>query len=499
MEQQNTQNINQTDNQNIEQNECMFEYDDVNEIKSNKNISEDSVVLPAGKESKIHHFFKEVTADPEVLDHESKETIELAAESSSYVNVKDVGSRDNIENMCPEVKTKDGKILTLKNVSTKIRKTNKESIKLKLAESLGIGTASHVPLWHSGFWVTIKPMKNREKIKLFLELAENINELGKKTHDLIYANTTYLFAKTILDFIRPRIVDTSFNVPEDKDIFDYIKVQDLNILVWGLLKTMYPKGFNYILQCKNTLKLQEDKKPLCNFKAEVMLDLSKMLWVDTKRLSENEDYDHIAHMSKRRSRSVTEEEVLKYQETLDANNGDTYSFTSNDLSVVLNVESPSISKFLEYGELFINNMNNTINELIEEGLLNEKSVITNKQEAEFVILKTIELQMYNHFVKSIVVNGEIQTEPNDINDMLEIISNDNKLKKEIKDKIIKYIDNSLIAIIGIPDYTCPVCKQSQVEDKESNFRSFIGLDVFMYFFTLMGSQYQKAIQELEIS
>lgn len=454
------------------------------------------VILPSGNNEEIKQFLNRLKDNKNLknLSNDLKITINDITTMLDYALYKNVGSREDRETLTSKP-TVDGKELILKSLQTRVKKGNISSLKLKLEESLGIGTPIHIPLWHSGFWITLSPLKDSEKINLQLALSEEINRVGKMTHALIFSNYTVLFAKIILDTIKDKIVDTSLSLEDDDDIFDFIKIQDLNVIIWGLLKSIHPSGFNYIIYCKNSIKISEDKTPSCTFRKEVILDLNALLRVDMEQLS----LKHQKHMLKRSSGIVSKEDVEEYQNSLDLTDSENYVITENDTVISLNIKSPTITRYLEYGEHFIDTLRDKAMEILENGSENsEDRIISNVEEAEKLLMETILLQIYVHYVEEITINGISASDISDVSEMLEIISNNNKYKTEILNKIISYIDKSLLAIVGIPTFTCPVCKESQSQDSKSTFRSFIGLDLYSYFFTMLAFQYQKALVQSEI-
>ena len=239
------------------------------------NLKQDVFILPPGTEKQINNFLNKLP-NPNVLkelDNETKRTINSLLDTRELSNVKDIGFKEDLSELNNGLDI-DGKHLRLKNITTKRDSNMFGSMKLKLNEKLNIGVPTHVPLYHSGFWVTLSPLSTKiEKINLQLEITKEVNRMGRKTHNLIYSNYSVMFAKTLIDTLRNKITDTSLALPEGDDIFDYIKLQDLDILIWGLLKSMYPRGFDYIILCKNAIKPDEDSVPSCNFKLNVKLDL----------------------------------------------------------------------------------------------------------------------------------------------------------------------------------------------------------------------------------
>ena len=456
--------------------------------KEINKLTKNMFILPPGTEKDINDFINNLpeTSILKETDNETKRTLNSLLDTMELPNVEDIGSAKNISELTNSLHI-DGKELKLKNISVKGNSKNFGSMKVKLAEKLNIGVPVHVPLYHSGFWVTLAPLSTKiEKINLQLALTKEINRVGRKTHNLIFSNHSVLFAETLVETLRNKITDTSLAIPEGEDIFDYIKIQDLDILIWGLLKSMYPRGFDYIVLCKNAITPEDNGIPKCNFKLNIKLDLQNMLKVDNDLFT----IEHKQLMLKRSSKSVTIEDITKYQDTLSVNEEDRINITLDDYLINLNIKSPNINKYLENGRYFVENITEKVNNLIKDGILKDGDE-NSRTNAENMMINSIVVSIYNHYVDSVSLNGVTKEEYDDIYDIIELISSEDDIKNMVVGKILDYINRSLVAVIGIPNYTCPVCKESQVDSKH-NFNSFIGLDVYTYFFTLLAFQYQKA-------
>ncbi len=465
----------------------IYDIKDTKTLKE-KNVDTDKVGLqPTGKESKINKILEEIIKTyGEDIPEDVLSELQYNNTSKLFASPNDVGCRDK-NNLTNELKHNDTEI-TIRKLKARPKKTNSESIKLAMADAFGVGNLVHIPLIHSGFWITLKPLTNENKITLYLELAKELDRLGKKTHDLIYTHNTAIFTRIIKEYIKPKIIKSTLKLDKDEDIFDYIVIQDINILMWGILKSLYPKGYNFTIECKNALVIDDNtKKPLCTFKGiETKLDFSKMLWVDESLLEPK----HLDILSKRVDNSVSKEEVLDYQETLPASATQIISkrFKNEDdeqVSLDIYLKTPTINEFINKAEYIINKIEDEVNNLVATGIVEDTEEEKNKAELE--LSKAIELQFFNHYIKSINFNGILADTPEAIDNALEILTDTDEIRDEIKDKIIEYIDKSLVAIIGMPEFTCPVCKEKQTN---GNISGFIAFDVFMYFFTLLASRYQ---------
>ena len=460
---------------------------DEKQLKDKNIDTEKSALQPTGKESKINKVLEQLIKEyGDDIPEDVLSELQYNNTSKLFASPHDVGCRDEAK-LNNNVKYNDTDI-TIRKLKARPKKTNSESIKLAMADAFGVGNLVHIPLIHSGFWVTLKPLTNENKVTLYLELAKEIDKLGKKTHDLIYTHNTAIFTRIFKEYLQPKIIKSTLKLEKDEDIFDYIVLQDINLLMWGVLKSLYPKGYNFTVECKNALVIDENtKKPSCTFKGlEVKVDFSKMLWIDEEQLEPK----HLEIMSRRVDNSVTKEEVLDYQETLAASNTQVISkrFNTEDgepVTLDIYLKTPTINEFINKAEYILNKIEDEITKLVAEGIIDDTE--EEKTKAELELSKAIELQFYNHYIKSINFNGIIADTPEAIDNSLEILTDTEDIREEIKSKIIDYIDKSLVAFVGMPEYTCPVCKEKQ---SSGNIPGFIAFDVFMYFFILLASRYQ---------
>jgi len=360
----------------------------------------------------------------------------------------------------------------------------------RIASILGVGEVTQVPLWHSGFWVTLKPIKDVELINLDIMLTNNQIQLGRDTNTLIFSNYSVVFNRIITNFIVNHIQNTTLDLPAGEDIRKYIAVQDLYTLVNALLYSMYPKGHILTRTCSNTTVIDpETKKPKCDKVISGKIDFRKLLWVNRKGLSK----EHMKIMSSRNPNSVTIDDVLEYQNTLSINKQRTKKFTTTSGSVLEVVfKSPTLAEYIDNGEMWVNNVIKSCESMFTD--------TTDDEERNMIIdnvTATMVLGVYNVYVDKIVLEDGSYID--DIDDALSVLSTDNKLLKEFLEEVKDYINSNNISIIGIPDYTCSGCKESQIkEDKKGPFKQMIPINVLESFFSLCVLRIMKA-QENRIS
>jgi len=439
-------------------------------------------VLPSSTRKELNEFAESVDKDTiGKLDNESKMAVMLATDSEEYINPNDLGKRENYKtlNNKPEY---EGTPLVSKNLVINKRVKSSKAGLMKLSQKVGIGSNIHIPLWHSGFWITYMPMVDEEIINLELELVSEIARIGKETNALIFSNYNVLFADVILKHFKKKIVDSSLALEDGQDILDYININDIYTIALFMAKSMYPHGIHVVIPCSNTTILDDKGIPKCSYKARLKIDLNEVFWVDESKLT----VEHKQLMSKKTPRSVTIDDVIKYQDTLPTSGEIEKSFTTDNGDITIVLGPVSVNEYLESGRLFIEDLRDKAIEIIK----NNKNV-GDENDAERLILSSIFLNVYSHYIKKIPIDDAVITDLADKKDALNMLTSNKALSNDIMDMIKSYIDNSLISIVGVPKFKCPVCSSEQTT------KELIPLAVYEYFFILLHSRFEKVNQKLK--
>lgn len=423
------------------------------------------------------------------LTKEEREALTMAylsARTTLRNNMYATKLNDNIDNFVNDInygeKKYNPRIINFKDTGNE--KISTATAVARLTSFLSVGSIIQVPLWHSGFWVTLKPPTQKEIINLELAIANEQVDLGRDTNTLIFSNYSAVFNKLLTEFIVDHISDTSIKIPGGniKDITNYINVQDFNILVIGILDCLYPDGINIIRTCKNVLALVNDK-PKCDYRAEAVLDPRKLIWLDRKALSP----EMLSHMSKKAPESMSIDSVKEYQLSIQAMIDKEYKMKGeNGKEVTIKFSLPSLAKYLEQGDKWVNDI---ITEA--EGLFTDADTTEKRNDMIMDLTKTVMLASYNSFVKSIEAGGIVLDDPDGINDTLQVYTVDDDIYDSFINDIAKFIENSAIAIVATPSYTCPKCAADQTEDKTGPFKELIPLNVGEYFFLQCGLRSSK--------
>lgn len=467
-----------------------------------KDIKEDelpgSVFMPTTVASTMEDLIELInTIDQGDIDQYFTEEEKVALQAGSLGNRYTVRNNVLVDKMNSRIKDFVNSIrfgdknLNLRpiNIKTDNKSISPTQAVLKFRSLLSVGEVIQVPLWHSGIWVTLKPPTQSDIVNMQIALASNEIELGRMTNTLIYSNYSIVFDRIIVDFIMKHLASHSVKLKENENILEYISLYDYLPLVLALLSSMHPKGINIIRGCSNTTVLDNTKKPLCDFVVSAQVDPKKLLWVDRSMLSQ----PMLSHMSNRMENSMSTDSVREYQLSIkDMVDKDVviHAETGNTFTTKFGV--PSIKTHIDRGEKWVFDIIKKAEDLyVTSDNIEQKNNKVNE------IAKATILDIYNSFVKEFILDDGVVIKDEDaINEVIGIISSDDKAFEEFYNAVTSYITTSSIAIVATPSYTCPKCGKAQNEGKDGSFKEFIPLNVVEHFFGLCALRTDKTRQRL---
>lgn len=354
---------------------------------------------------------------------------------------------------------------------------------------LSVGELIKVPLWHSGFWVMIKPPTQTEIVNLQVALYNNEIKLGRETMTLVYSNYSVVTMRIIVDFIIEHINQTSIKGSDDIDLRDYISVHDYFPLVCGMLASMNPEGVGVVKTCVNSAVLGEDGMPKCDFKVRGIVDLKKLLWVDRKALTKS----MLNHMANKTWDSMSLDSVKEYQLSIASLAEKEYELTSDSgLKYKIVFGLPNLKDNITKGEEWVNGIITAAEEMFTDTDTPEQK----NKKVDQLALASI-LSVYNTFIKKFIYpDGTVNDDSTTYDEILSTLAVDDSSFKDFVKSISDYITNSAIAMIATPNFTCPKCDKKQGNLRDS-FKEFIPLDIVSYFFVLCDLRTKKT-QERQI-
>jgi len=325
----------------------------------------------------------------------------------------------------------------------------------------GQGGIIQIPLWHSGFWVSIKTPSEIALLELNARIAEDKIEFGRQSYGLAFSNSTVFFTSHIVNFILDHVFDHS--IKEVKDIRDLIVSQDIYLLAWGMACAIWKNGFQYTRSIVN-----EDNTAGKVIKA--LLAVPRLCFTDRSALTDWQK----SHMAGRHGKHMTLESIEKYRKEFTV--GHTRSIVvdeENDTQMELAV--PYLDQYLNSGQKWVNFLVSKVDAAMQmasdDGRRN--TYITQYGKASL-------LRQYAHWVKSITVKGRTFEDTDTVELLLDDMSANQTVREIYFKEIGKFIDDTTVSLIAVP-----AVKGVDSLDKNPRFPYLVPIDPLMTFFTLL--------------
>lgn len=438
------------------------------------NKDTENMALPTDYGSKIREALTELP-NINMSDNEAaREWIKTLNESLSSLPMQDMfrSTLEDPEAFFTQRPEHNGKPLTA--MSPKFEKIENTVLKgekavIRIIQTLGLGNLIQIPLWHTGIYLTIKPPTEIELIALNRQLITDKIQFGRYNYGLAFSNTMCYTTDRLVEFVLDHIYNATIksDVLTVDDLKKLINCQDIPILLWGILCTIYSNGYKYKRACISNPET-------CNHVIEATINISKLLWTNTSGLT---DYQ-MEHMTHRQARSRSMEQIQKYKDELTKTH---QSRVKLDIGkdVYVTIRTPSIYDYVTSGSQWLTNIVSSIEKTIASDVsIEEKNtLITRYGQAS-------RLRQYSHWVEAIEIDTNITDDRETIDELLNVLSSDDDFSSSIMKKIRDYINGSVMAVIGIPEYDCPNCGSKQEGGSYPKLTKIIPLDVYTCFFTL---------------
>lgn len=437
-------------------------------------VESEKIALPTDYGSNIKDSLSKLPNINLTDTPEAREWVRTLNEGLEYVPMQEM-FKDAVENKDAEFTQKpeyNGKPLV--PASPKFEKMENNVLKgekavIRVLQTLGLGNLFQVPLWHSGIWITIKPPTEAEIIELNRQLINDKIQFGRYTYGLAFANTTAYTTERLVDFVLDHVYNTTIKTDTltADDLKKLINSQDIPIMLWGIIATIYSNGYKYQRAC---ISNPEE----CNHVLEETINVTKLLWTNLKNTT---DYQK-DHMSYRQARSRSLEQIQRYKDDLSHIHKSRVKIDNNK-EIYITIKSPTIYEYINSGHAWISSIVDTVEKTINSD--------TSTDEKETLITRYAQasrLRQYSHWIESIEIETNISSDQETTDELLNVMSSDDQLFASIMNKIKDYINNSVMAIVGIPSYNCPNCSKEQIIDVYPQFTKIIPLDVQQVFFAL---------------
>lgn len=302
---------------------------------------------------------------------------------------------------------------------------------LRIRSLLGMGSVVRIPLWHSGFWISLKAPREGDLLELNRLLAEEKITLGRSTWGLAFANNSVMYNGWLMDFAMRHVYDSSLKAELQGDMRSHISSLDIPLIVWGLACVIWPGGFPYARAV-----LDQTKK--ANKVVKEMLKISKLLFVDNASLSPWQ----ISHMANRNSNTMTLDSIKRYRDEFVRGKGRVVQLTDK---VSITLRNPSIDEYLTSGQKWVNNIVNMVDRALgmaPDGQTRDQYILDQG--------KASNMRQYAHFVESIDGDGQVSTDVDTIEEILDVMSSDDSLREAYFKGVRSFIEDATVAVVAIP-------------------------------------------------
>lgn len=348
------------------------------------------------------------------------------------------------------------------------------------------GAHSKIPLWSSGFWVTVGDFNTTEIFRTASRLKEIRDNIGLKTNGTLYSIEDVHIVTAIIDFLLDHVIDSNLKNWEDINVLrQALLITDSQHLMAGGLDAMYPDGYPLHQECRNALKTEgKDKCTYSTFSKEDRLkDVSRLHFLRTAlKVSARFPVKSHRFMTKE---EVTLEEVQEYQKEIMDHNNITHSigkYNPAGVDIRLFGTTPNYSRYRTEGNRWVSDVISIAEDLVTEGRTEQQEY----EQRQRMIANRSQQVMAQHqhsWVDKIQLGDAYNESREDILEALAILSENRELAKQVRKDIREYSKRQLHCFTAISDWVCPSCKSTQPGVEEDI--NLIPLNMTAYFFTIL--------------
>ena len=375
---------------------------------------------------------------------------------------------------------------------------------------LGSSSSIFIPLWNSGFNVTVGNIKESEVQALVAKLNLSKAELGYVTRGALFSGEDSIVCSMVIDFFISHVITTSLKDYDDEILKQLILVSDLDPIMLGLLTAIHVRGYPINNTCVNVASgkcdygTEIEVTPDGEYKYNSLLDFNKLLWVDRTRLTE-EDIAQVGAGAKTTDIS----DVEKYQERHLPPRREVYRLTTptaNNGNVTFKLigKHPSLAEHVKLGRSWVNSVTDMVNRVITDSNFetrNEKEISRFNMMMHFA--KSTSSGRHLAWIKELIIEeGDENSDGFDSAESTKIIDGHEAIREilseafstehsaKVDKALVDFKDRTTLTLAGLPNYECPKCHHGQAP-KDSRHPTLIPINVLHYFFIIGGWKYQK--------
>lgn len=346
-----------------------------------------------------------------------------------------------------------------------------EKAVLQVRALVGLGHVIQIPLWHSGFWISVKAPGDSAMIELNRRLLDEKVIVGRTTNGLAFANTSSYISQVLLDFVMDYIYDTTLQEKDKGVIRSMIQSHDLPLLEWGLACAVWPRGFQYARPYIDPVTTAEKI-----LKEKLMV--SKLLWTDTKAFTAWQ----ISHMANKLSGSMNSDMVKRYRSEFTIGQPRKVQLTP---TVSLMLKVPNVLEYVHAGTRWVAEITKTVDDAFAEPPEDNRRANLIVQHGQATAMR-----QYTHWVESILAGNSTIVDTETIETILNDFSADDDIRSKFFDEVRKFIDESTLAVIGTP------AAAHEKSETLPRFPHVLPMNVEHTFFTLLEQKVMRISQRI---
>jgi hypothetical protein len=345
-----------------------------------------------------------------------------------------------------------------------------ERAMLRVSALLGRGSIVQIPLWHSGFWITVKSPGEIELLDALQHISDNKINFGRSTNGLTFANHVVVTNSAIVDLAMRSMFETTvagFNTTDK--IRGAINAMDIPAIAWGLAAAVYPKGFQFE-------RALLDARGVATTVVRELLNVGTCLYTDRNCLNDWQ----VSHMAQRVTGSMNPASLPIYRDHFVVGKRRTIML-SDEVGITL--RTPSVDEYLNSGQRWVDELVQSVTNAFAQDL-------TEKQRNDMIYdrAKATSMRQYVHWIESIdmpKLGKQIVDRPT-LEMTISNMSSDDVVRDKYYKAVQQYINDSMVSIVAVP--------QVHVDESDKvlpRFENIIPIDPVSVFFSLL---YQKIQQ-----
>lgn len=332
------------------------------------------------------------------------------------------------------------------------------------------------PLYHTGIWLNVAVPHGSELHTLEEAMAAAKYDLGWVTKGLVYSNTSVMQNIALVNFVLDHVINSSAEHTTTAFLKKVIRITDINLIAANMSSAIYPSGFPLERPCSaDPMK--------CHTVTKGVLRLSKIIWTDDNGLSV---YQKKFMSTRLAGQKKTEADFKKYQEEFP---GVTQRVVEIAPGISVRLMPPTIEQYEQSGYAWIESIERSANAMLNTPTGSELNTYMTKQ------YQLQSMRQYAHWVDAIVYPNDVTVVDREtINNLLAKQSDNTELVDKFVVAVKQFIEDCVVSVVGINNYSCPNCGKSQTAEGARNPK-LIPLDPVHTFFTLSGLKTQTTLSK----